>query len=637
MRCSAAVLRRVAPLVLLALLVATRAEAQPDGCAGELLQWAARCADAHGVALRVTACPSDELAVLSASVARGPSLRVELARGRRGFRAVGPHALSPIGEFPDWARAPAPLRDAFERTAACAATLPARPMRGGAVPVAPTLAGPSGPRAPWLLALAAAIALLLARKVPRESLRRNAIGLVAGGAATLLLRALRHPPAYFHQNGQGPLWVEHLFSGGHHPYGPGFAEVFGLLATRVPAAPERALFGAQSALAATQPACAWWVARAVGANPWVAGALALATALDPVLGRAARSEAYFATGASLMLLAAVAVARARSAWGPVIAGLLLAQAVRVHPALWVPAALVPLVALLREGSPRDRALACARALAVTGGVIALTSAPALLAVLRSDLAAHWMSAQSRGTSGGAPADLRLVALGVGVVGLALASPARWRAALPALLLVGVVATLRATDNYTRSGSPPWVVAAYARCFAPVALAALAALAATLPAGRRGAPVVGAALALALVALTHRRLADLTRLPTDVLELQRAWTWRGALPRGAKVFFVGRAGNYVLTLPIHGGAGRALRTVSLDLAEPPPDLRAFGPDTYYYRASTCASPPGAAWCDAFERAQRLRPVASWELPAVPSMRHLTYVTPRIHTGLYRVTD
>jgi hypothetical protein len=206
-----------------------------------------------------------------------------------------------------------------------------------------------------------------------------------------------------------------------------------------------------------------------------------------------------------------------------------------------------------------------------------------------------------------------------------------------LLLVGVVATLRVTDNYTRSGSPPWVVAAYVRCFAPIALACLAALAAALGAGRRGAPVVAVVLAVALVALTHRRLAELTRLPTDVLEAQRAWAWRDTLPRGAKVFFVGRAGKYVLTLPIHGGAGRALRTVSLDLSEPPPDLRAFGPDTYYYRASTCASPPGAAWCDAFERAQHLQPVAGWDLPAVSSMRHLTYVTSRIHTGLFRVAD
>ena len=634
-RCSSAVLRRLALLVLVALLCAPRAEAQPTGCAPDLLRWADRCTRARTVALRVVACPSHELAVLSASVDGGAAVRVEFSLGGRGFRVVGAHALSPVGEFPDWSRAPPALRDAFEQVVACAQDAPPRQMRGGAVPVIPTLSRRAHARVPWLLALAALLALAGARGIGWGAWRRGAGIVLATGASTLLLRASLHPRAYFHQNGQGALWIDALFTSEHHPYGPGFSELFGFIAQRAPAAPERAVFAAQSLLAATQPACAWWIARAVGANPWVAGALGLAVALDPALGRGARSEAYFAVGTSLCFLALVALTRAaQSAWGPAVAGLLLAQAVRVHPALWVPAALVPLSALLLEGSLKDRARAVAIALGVTGAVVVLSSAPAILAVLRSDLAAHWMSTQSRGASD--VFDTRPAALGVACVALALATPARWRAALPVALAVVAFTAMRLTDNFTRSGSPPWIVAAYARTFLPVALAALAALVTALHGARRGAPAVGVGLAVILVALTNRDRAALTRLPTDALELQRAWAWRERLPRDAKVFSVTRAGRYVLVLPIHGGA-RGLRAVALDPEDPPPDLREFGPDVFYYRASTCSAPNAAAWCDAFERAHRLAPVAVYELPAVPSMRHLVYQVARIRVGLYRVTD
>ena len=148
---------------------------------------------------------------------------------------------------------------------------------------------------------------------------------------------------------------------------------------------------------------------------------------------------------------------------------------------------------------------------------------------------------------------------------------------------------------------------------------------------------GALLAALLVAATNLSRRPLTALPTDVMELQRAWAWRDQLPRGARVFFVARAGNYVLGLPIHDGGGRALRTCSLDVTEAPPDLRAFGPGTWYYRSSLCDAPPAQAWCDALERAHRLQPVFTAEIPASPSMRHLTYTAPRVRVGLYRVTD
>lgn len=630
------VLRRVVVLAFALVLVSAGSFAQNRGCAEDLQTWATRCSR-DGLQVQLVACPSDELAVVSARVGEGSALRIELARGgRRAFRTANGLGLSPVGEFPDWNVAPAPLREAFERVLACAATpLPTR-LRGGVIPAPP--GNLRGPRVPWLLALAALIAAWRARRVTREAWRHPALVLLGSAAATLGLRALRHPPGYFHQNGQGPLWIDHLFTSNHLPYGPGFGELFALPATLTPATPERTVFGLQSLLASAQPACAWWIARAVGANPWVAGGLAVATALDPMLGRLARSEAYFAVGTSLGMLAAVALVRARDAWGPLIAGLLLAQAVRVHPGLWAPLALVPLVAALADRPARERARGTLVAFGVVGVVVALTSGASILTVLRSEVGTHWLGVQSRNT---ATSYSPILGLGVGLAAVTAISPLRWRGALPVMLLAVTFGVRALTDNYTASGSPLWIITAYARTFLPVELTAIAALAATLGVvfrpTPRAFPLLGTGLALALTFVTHRRRAELLRFPTDVLELQRAWAWRTQLPRGARVLSVSRAGHYILVLPIHGGAGRDLQVVTLDPLLPPPDLHAYGPNTYYYRASTCSTPSTRDWCTAFERSARLRPVETFSLPTIPSMGHLTYSSPRISVGLYQVTD
>lgn len=626
---------RALSLLLALLLLATTARAQPVGCSPELLRWATRCGEAQRLTVRVSACPGDDLAVLSAHAGDAPALRIELARRRPGFRAVGDLSLSPIGEFPDWLTAPATLRDTFERVAACAQNAPPARMRGGALPSLPIAANvPAPQRAPWLLALALIVTIAFSHKEILRISPRDAALLAGSLGVTLALRAALHPTTYFHQNGQGPLWIEHLFTSSHHPYGPGFAELFAAVAHRRPDAPERAVFAAQSLLAAAQPACAWLIARALGASPWTAGALCLTTLLDPSLGRGARSESYLASGTSLALLATVAMTRAGGRWWPhVVAGALLAQAVRIHPGLWVPMALTPLCAGLVPGTPRERAIALGRALLVVGAVVALSSAGAVIAVLRSDLAAQWMFTQSRG--GRAP--WALWALSAAAV-IALASRPRTRATAPPVAVAALaMLAWHYTDNYTRSGSPLWITTAYARTFAPLALAAVAALAAVTQASPAQDRVRGVLLALLLVAATNLSRRPLTALPTDVMELQRAWSWRAQLPRGARVFFVARAGNYVLGLPIHDGGGRGLRALSLDITDAPPDLRAFGPGTWYYRSSLCAAPTAQAWCDALERAHRLQPVSTAEIPAVPSMRHLTYATPRVRVGLYRITD
>ena len=266
-------------------------------------------------------------------------------------------------------------------------------------------------------------------------------------------------------------------------------------------------------------------------------------------------------------------------------------------------------------------------------MVALSSAGTVLSVLRSDLAAQWMFAQSRG--GRTP--WALIALSIAAV-IALASRPRTRDAAPPVAVAALaVLAWHYTDNYTRSGSPLWITTAYARVFLPLALSAVAALLVALPAEPAGDRNRALLLGAVLIAVTNLPRRPLTALPTDVIELQRAWAWRAQLPRGARVFFVARAENYVLGLPIHDGGGRGLRTSSLDITDAPPDLRAFGPGTWYYRSSLCAAPPAQAWCDALERAHHLQPTFTAEIPAAPSMRHLTYATPRVRIGLYRVTD
>jgi len=629
------VIRAVTPLLIALLLLAPGASAQPTGCSLELIRWAERCASTQRLAVSVSACPGDDLAVISAHTNDAPALRIELARRRAGFRSVGDVSLSPIGEFSDWRAAPAPLRDVFERVLTCAQTAPPARMRGGFLPAFPFSSNVPAPRrAPWLLALALVVAFASSRKDLRRASARDAWLLLGSLGVTLALRAALHPAAYFHQNGQGPVWIEHLFTSGHHPYGPGFAELFASVAHLSPAAPERAVFAAQSLLAAAQPACAWLIARRLGASPWTAGALALGTLLDPSLGRGARSESYLAAGTSLALLAAVAVTRAGGRWWPhVVAGALLAQAVRIHPALWVPMALTPLCAGMVPGTLRERTVALGRALLVIGAVVALSSAGAVLSVLRSDLAAQWMSTQSRG--GRTPWPLLIASA---TVAAALAVRPRTRAAVPPVALgaLGVFAW-HYTDNYTRSGSAAWITAAYARTFTPLALAALAALLPLETSAVRWDRIRALLLGTALLLLTNWGRHTLSTLPTDVLELQRAWAWRGQLPRGARVLFVARSERYILGLPIHNGGGRDLRTLSLSVNEPPPDLRAFGPGTWYYRSSLCTSPQAQAWCDSLERSHRLLPVFTAEFPAVPSMRHLHYTSPRVRVGLYRVAD
>src|SRR4029079_663902 len=74
----------------------------------------------------------------------------------------------------------------------------------------------------------------------------------------------------------------------------------------------------------------------------------------------------------------------------VAAGFVVAQAARVHPTAWVPAALVPLVALVAPGPPARRIRETIAAAVIIAVVVAITSAPALLRVAFGQVGSKWM-------------------------------------------------------------------------------------------------------------------------------------------------------------------------------------------------------------------------------------------------------
>jgi hypothetical protein len=321
--------------------------------------WAARCPAERGLAATVS-FRAEALLVFELA----PSgLQVEVRPDSpKSFRHAGAIGVSPIGEFADWNQAPAAQQAALETFVACAAADPTLAFTGAPLSALERSAHRAGAvvvAVPWLL-LGGLAALAAALWRARELRRR--LPLLAGlfGGA-LALRAVLLPWAFFHQNGQGPLWIDYAL-GEPSPYGPGYREVFGWAARWAldgAHAPDRAVFAAQAVLGALVVPAGWLLANRAGARPALGLVVALLLALDPSLARAAQSESYYATLASLLFLATAALslgacrpshgalgAPAASerigsvsfGLGVLGAGLFIAQAARLHPIGWVAAA-----------------------------------------------------------------------------------------------------------------------------------------------------------------------------------------------------------------------------------------------------------------------------------------------------------
>lgn len=654
--------RRHAPpaasLALSLTLIALPAAAQdhaPATCAPAVHAWATRCA-ATGAPTSARLCPSDALVI-----AQVGALRVELTRDpRRGFRRAGPWGVSPIGNFADWNTVSPPLRAALDQAVRCAAAdpLPAAGLstgfepRRGAPLEAPTV---PASRIPWL-PLGALVGVLAAHRLRRRSLPSPALFArpddrlaLALTLATPLLRAAVAPSAFFHQNGHGPAWVAHLLAPTHHPYGPGYRELFGPAALCWPASPEVPVFALQSLLGALAVGASYVTARALALPRAAAAATAFALALDPVFARLSRSESHYGAQSSLLLLAGAVLLRAPQrlrdrgfALATLAAGLLMAESMRLHPVAWVASALTPLVLLFAPGSLLRRLRRTLAALALTGLTAALFVVPTMRAVLGSSLGTQWAPralTTLRALAHGAPrAALPTLAL-LAVSALVLRPPLRTvlRALPRAVTALTVLALMSVADVLPRDGVPPWVHGAYARLYAAPLLAALLAPLARLATTRLRARLVAATIAL-IGLVSWCFLAPLaTHLPTDAIEQNEALRWRTRVPSDARVLWLERAGEHIVTLPLYAGSSPPHPTAAPQRtgADAPP-TEPLPAGTWWYRASTCTTREGAPWCEAFERAHTLTPVWTRSLPADPSVAYLPFNAPRVTVGLYRVT-
>lgn len=643
-------------------LVASAAQpaqgARAQGCPGAE-RWADACAHAHDLDVEVVLCPPGGV-ILSARVGAGTPVRIEIAhQPEAAFRRVGALGVSPVGEYPDWNRAPEAVRDGFERVLACVEEDPSLDVPEGRLEPAGSGGGrradsrsPPGP--PWLGLLGLMLgAVLVARigKAARPSRRtarraaRHAALLAVLSIATFAARAALVPFAYVHQNGQGPLWIAYAL-GRPSAYGPGYREVLGAIA-RFADDPDRAVFVAHAVALALAPALSFVLARLVGARRPLAWTVALAVAVDPGLARLAGSESYFATMSALLLAAgvflAVGVARGRVrdvhfALGVVAAGLLAAQAARVHPLGAVGAAALPLIAFAGSGSIRGRLRVTAAATATIG---ALALGGWLLGVGDlggGELGDAWLPTLGARIDWGLVK--RVATWGV-VLGAALVylSDQRRRALARVLTLVLVLVAAAMTDVL---GPVPSIVHfGHAMLFAAPVLALFAAAAARtslpspLPGSPRAVAVVVAAIALAAVPF---RMAVATRLPTDVRELTHLLAWRHEIPPDATVAFVGIADRRRLFVPFYGELVDGSPSAhALDVAHTPPNLASLGATVLYYRSSVCEAPETRAYCEDIERTYRLRPIERATLPALPSMGGLGYAHRDLEVALFAVEE
>jgi len=596
-------------------------------------------------------CPPGKVIVHAGGGDVGVTVEVAPA-SERSFRRVGPLGASPVGEFADWSLEPEARRQALDALVSCL----------GAVPdlgVASDASAPGRRRAPWLLVGAACMLLLAALRgrswrfwwgrlrrrswygrVSDAVLVRGPAGWGALATLTLVTWSARQwivPNRFFHQNGQGPLWVEAALLGGESPYGPGYAEVFGWVAGLSHSAPDRAVFLGMSIGAAATPAMVWLVARCSGADSRVAWLLAGWAGFHPLMARLAQGESYLAVQQTLVLGAAAILAwagrkrgeRDRFLWAVLAAGFLISQAARIHPTSWLPAAVVPLVLLALAGRPSGRVRRTALAAGGIATVVAATAFGAMWDVYAGPLGQQW-----------APTSLLSLprfSETHAAVFAALATVAfLGRPRVHAGIVVGAASTtllmLFSADLLERD--VPWVADAYRVQALPVLLATgVASLRLLTMRCKRTQGWLGP-LSIVVVAalLTAARWAPHRTVPTDALEQSWAMRWRGTLSQGTQLVYLRRAGDRILMLPLYSGG--PVQAMGLEAAPglAIPQLRV---GITYYRSSLCSTPEGSLACAAMERGVDLEVLEERDFPAIASQPWAPLAMAPIRVGLYRV--
>lgn len=630
-------------LVLASVLCALPARAAD--CPDAVHAWVARCGKQLGQPVELRFCPTRRV------VLRLPraDLDVELRAGAGpAFRREGEIGISPVGEFPEWRQQPAARRDALEGVVRCVRDDPTADLFAKRASVARATSAPREPP-PWrLIALGLAGALLGARVARRGGLRRAAAGAAVGLGALAALAWLRQRVlgfAFFHQNGHGPRWIDTALDRGEldSPYGPGFRELFAWAAHATGVAPEQGVFWWQALLGASIPLLAYCAARGVGAERWLALAVAIVLAVDPLLARLSLSESYFAAmmAFDFAAVAALTIAARRPSlrspllWlGILTAGLCIAQGARLHPLAWVPSALVPAVALLGPGSLAARVRVTVAAGVGIALVVGLVTGPALLEVLSGRIGQQWMpSAGLRVSNVSRPDFWPYVAL-LGIAALVLR---RRRAIIAAAVAALGLAHAPLVDMLS---APNLAVDETTRRLAwPVVAPALAVLLACAPrrVQREQRRRLGHAVAALVVVVGGARalsgFGSLTELPTDALEQRFALEWRAELTPGAAVAWVERAEKRSLALPLHPPK-HPVTPLPLSTERAPMDFSAQPGALYYYRSSLCSTEDGRAYCETLERALELELVAERELPARPSMRWSLYDASVVRVALFK---
>ncbi len=614
-------------VLLLVLCAAPSVAAAAPHCDPGIESWVARCARAERTRLEIVTCDGGVVVVRAADARLDVELRSSAVRS---FVSAGEIGLSPVGQFADWSKESDARRAALKALEHCA-------TRDADLPVDRTGANAGSDRReprqltpPWL-SLFAVAALGVALR--RLRLSQEAVAAVLLGVFTGLLRWWAFGGTYFHQNGQGPVWVGYALRDdpGLSSYGPGFHQIFAAAALSFGTRPEIGIWLTQSVLAASVVPAAWLVARRLGAEPWLGAAVGVACAIDPLLGRLAMSESYFATALSFAMLAAAACAlaepRPRSAafWIPVCAAaLLLAQLVRLHPLVWPAAIIAPIPLVFGPGSFQRRARVTLLGGLVIAVVVFIASGTQMLEVVRGPLGQKWLP--SAGPRWEVFADWKV---GIGLALLALAGVAlrSWRGAV--LVAVVAITYFVARSSDLMSDPNPAVTDAHRRMFLP-AVVCLAIVVATrlrfVKQSQRGvaAVVVVAALLAIPTGLTRSEPA------TDSLEASWFRGLRSGLAPNASVAYLERAGSQISVLPLYAGERAPLsdRDSSFDLGTLPAPA-------YYFRSSLCSTPHGQPVCAAIEGSASLELVSERILPARPSMRWHAYVGSDARVALYRI--
>ena len=483
----------------------------------------------------------------------------------------------------------------------------------------------------WTLPAAAVLLLLALRRHSRP--RGDILPVVAVAAAALALRVALGPWGPLHVNGQGPRFVA---GATYDPadiaaYGPGYREMFAPVVALLPSSPDWAIFACNALFSALLTPLAFAIGRATGLATSAAFVAAALLAIDPVAIRMGATEAYFAsiaflgTAASAALLLAVQTRVAgdgvRATALVVAAGLLLAAAARIHPCAWVLMATAPFVVLAADAGDWPRRVGMlVFAGAISGGVLLLTSASALLDVLGNMRAGTIFTPEPP-----SPAPLLWLALAAAVY--AVISPLR-RLALPAAICIAaMVMTHQAFD-----ASWIWEQSYFRLYLTLPVIAVVACIPAPLLRRRSLLLVAAPLLVLAWIRFGLPIVAGRT---TEQLEYRWVRDQIERLPSECRVIHVVAAGKRALTLPTY--VRPETTAVAMDLRQPGTIEAALSPAAcvYYVHSSLCSTTDGRPECAAIERRLTLVPVARTSFAAAREIETFSHDGGPVEVSIARV--